>query len=94
MAIKTITRTAAGAATIAIAGLALTTVAPADATNKPEPGGGTVIVDPAIPPTDNGRSLDLAQIASGALGGVALTTAGFVAATRRHRPSDSTPRPA
>ncbi len=90
MATKTITRIAAIAATIGIAGLPLTIIAPASAINKPEPGGHA---EPGPLPADSDGNLDLAQLGAGTLGGIALTGAGFVAAARlrRHKPvSNST----
>ena len=90
MATKTITRIAAIAATIGIAGLPLTISAPASAINKPEPGGKA---QPMPDPADSDRKLDLAQLGAGTLGGIAVTGAGFAAAARlrRNKPfSDST----
>ncbi|MFG1820696.1 hypothetical protein ACGFIF_43555 [Kribbella sp. NPDC049174] len=93
MATETVTRIAAIAATIGIAGLPLTIAAPASAINKPEPGG-PVQAEPLAPPADSDDgNLDLAQLGAGTLGGIALTGAGFAAAARlrRHKPfSNST----
>jgi hypothetical protein len=90
MATKTITRIAAIAATIGIAGLPLTISAPASAINRPEPGG---TGEPVAVPKDNDGNLDLSQLGAGALGGIAITGAAFaaVARLRRHKPfSNST----
>ncbi|WP_020389845.1 hypothetical protein [Kribbella catacumbae] len=92
MVTKTITRIAAIAATIGIAGLPLTISAPASAINKPEPGGNAQ-PEPVPPPVDSDGNLDLVQLGAGTLGGIALTGAGFAAAARlrRHKPlSNST----
>lgn len=92
MATKTITRIAAIAATIGIAGLPLAISAPASAITKPEPGGNGG-GEPAAVPADKDGNLDLAQLGAGTLGGIAMTGAAFaaVARLRRHRPfSNST----
>jgi len=82
MATKYLARLAAVAATIGIAALPLTMSPPASATTKPEPSG---VVGPAVPAGD--RTLDLAQLGAGALGGIALSGAGLaaVARLRRHK---------
>ncbi|TDO54277.1 hypothetical protein EV643_10158 [Kribbella sp. VKM Ac-2527] len=84
MATKTVTRIAAIAATIGIAGLPLTISAPASAINKPEPGGNDH-AEPVALPADSDGNLDLAQIGAGTLGGIAMTGAGFAAAARLRR---------
>lgn len=83
MAIKTITRIAAIAATIGIAGLPLAITAPASAITKPEPGAD--INPPSIRPEDSSLNLDLTQIGAGTLGGIAVTGAGFAAVARLRR---------
>ncbi|RZT07948.1 hypothetical protein EV649_7879 [Kribbella sp. VKM Ac-2569] len=77
MAVKTITRIAAIAATIGIAGLPLAITAPASAITKPESGANA----PSTRPADSGLNLDLAQIGAGTVGGIAVTGAGFAAVT-------------
>jgi hypothetical protein len=91
MAIKTITRAAAGAAS-GIAGLSLIIAAPANAINKHEPGGGNVNVAQVAESTYHGRDLDSAQIAAGVLGGIAVTGAGFAASGRLRRHNRSAHR--
>lgn len=88
MMLKIITRIAAGIAAIGIAALPLAIAAPADAINKHEGGGGTI-----AQPGDEGRELDPAQLAAGALGGITLTGAALAATTRLRRQRDSAPRP-
>ena len=83
MAIKTITRIAAIAATIGIAGLPLAVAAPAGAITKPEPGANAN--PPSTRPADTGLNLDLAQIGAGTVGGIAVTGAGYAAVTRLRR---------
>ncbi len=83
MTIKTITRIAAIAATIGIAGLPLAITAPAGAITKPEPAANAD--PPSIRPEDNSFNLDLAQIGAGTLGGIAVTGAGLAAVTRLRR---------
>jgi hypothetical protein len=92
MAAKTVTRIAAVAATVGIAGLPLAISAPASAITKPEPGA-TAPADPVLLPPGSDRSLDLAQLGPGTLAGIALTGAGVAAAARlrHHKPfSNST----
>ena len=86
MAAKHFARIAAVAATIGIAGLPLAVATPADAINKPEPGG-VASTPPA--PGDEG-TFDLAQIGAGTLGGIALSTVGFAAAARLRRRNQPT----
>jgi hypothetical protein len=83
MAIKTITRIAAIAATIGIAGLPLAISAPASAITKPEPVAN--INPPSIRTEDGSFNLDLTQIGAGTLGGIAVTGAGFAAVARLRR---------
>lgn len=66
----------------------------AHAINKHEGGGGgdssgTVV----LMPPDNGRHVDPAQVAAGALAGATVTGAAFVASNRIRRAHDSAPRP-
>ena len=84
MTTKTITRIAAIAATICIAGLPLAISAPASAITKPEPGA----TDPPSLPVGVDSNLDLAQLGAGTLAGISMTVAGFAAASRlrRHKP--------
>jgi hypothetical protein len=86
MATKHFARLAAVAATIGIAGLPLAVATPADAINKPEPGG---VAGPPAPPADD-TNFDLAQIGAGTLGGIAVSVAGFAAATRLRRRNQPT----
>ena len=93
MLTKLITRAAAGLAATGIAGLPLIIGTSAHAINEHEAGGGgdtngTV----ALPPPD-GRHVDPAQVAAGALGGAVVTGAAFVASTRIRREHGSAPRP-
>jgi hypothetical protein len=87
MATKAVTRIAAIAATIGIAGLPLTISAPASAINKHESSGSATGEPVFLPPPSDGN-LDLAQVGAGTLGGIAVTVAGFAAAARlrRHKP--------
>jgi hypothetical protein len=93
MMINLITRTAAGLTATGIAALPLLIGTSAHAINKPEQGGsdssGTVV----LTPPDDGRQVDSAQVAAGALGGATITGAAFVASTRMRRHHDSAPRP-
>jgi hypothetical protein len=92
MATKTVTRIAAIAATIGIAGLPLTIIAPASAIIKPEPGG-NAHTEPVAHPGGSDGNLDLAKLGAGTLAGIAVTGAGFAVAARlrRHKPfSNST----
>ena len=87
MATRTITRIAAIAATVGIAGLPLTISVPASAINKHE-SGGTASVGPIPPPTHNDGNLELAQLGAGTLAGIAMTGAAFAASARLrgHKP--------
>jgi hypothetical protein len=87
MTTKTVTRIAAIAATIGIAGLPLAISAPASAINKPDPGGSGYAM-PELPPAESDSTLDLTQVGAGTLGGIAVTVAAFTAAARlrRHTP--------
>jgi hypothetical protein len=85
MATKTISRIGVIAATIGIAGLPLTISTPANAINKPDPGGSSAYPEPEPPPADTEGPLDLTQLGAGTLGGIAITVAGYTAAARRRR---------
>lgn len=87
MAAKQFARLAAVVAAIGIAGLPLAVATPADAINKPEPGG---IGRPTSQPTSDNDNFDLAQIGAGTLGGIAVGVAGFAAATRLRRRNQPT----
>ena len=94
MMIKLITRTAAGLAATSVAALPLIIGTSAHAINQHEGGGGgdssgTVV----LTPPDNGRQVDPAQVAAGALAGATVTGAAFVASNRLRREHDSAPRP-
>jgi hypothetical protein len=81
MATRTITRIAAIAATIGIAGLPLTLSVPASAINKHE-SGGKASEQPVPSPLHDGRNLDLVQLGAGTVGGIAVTGAAFAATAR------------
>ncbi|TCC04219.1 hypothetical protein [Kribbella soli] len=85
MSTKTISRLAAIAATIGIAGIPLTITAPANAITKPEPGVTANVQPPSTRTADSGFNLDLAQIGAGTLGGIAITGAGLAAVGRLRR---------
>jgi hypothetical protein len=87
---KVITRIAKCVAAFSIAALPLAAADQAHAINKHELGGDGGIV---VPASDNGREVNPAQIAAGALGGATVTAAAFVASPRIRRHRDSAPRP-
>ena len=89
MMTKLITRTAAGLAATGIATLPLIIGTSAHAINKHEAGGDAIV---PMPPA-NGRHVDPAQVAAGALAGATVTGAAFVASNRIRREHDSAPRP-
>ncbi|TCM33807.1 hypothetical protein [Kribbella sp. VKM Ac-2568] len=91
MMTKLITRTAAGLAATGIATLPLIIGTSAHAINKHEAGGGGDAI--VLMPPDNGRHVDPAQVAAGALAGATVTGAAFVASNRIRRVHDSAPRP-
>ena len=82
MAKHTLTRLASGAAVTAVASLAL--AAPASAMLPKDPTVDATLFNPST--AHSGTSWELAQIATGALGGVALAGAGIATATglRQH----------
>ncbi|MEV6411434.1 hypothetical protein [Kribbella sp. NPDC051718] len=86
MTIKAISRIGVIAATVGVVGLPLTISAPANAINKPEPGGSAAFTEADPLPADGERPLDLTQLGAGTLGGIAITVAGYTAARRRYRP--------
>ncbi|WP_432948678.1 hypothetical protein ACQPXM_14385 [Kribbella sp. CA-253562] len=81
MATRTITRIAAIAATIGIAGLPLTISVPASAINKHESGGTASAAPVPLPPHNDGN-LELAQLGAGTLAGIAMAGAAFAASAR------------
>jgi hypothetical protein len=85
MASRTITRIGLVAATIGIAGLPLIISAPANAINKPDPGGSSAYLAPEPLPAESEGPLDLTQLGAGTLGGIAVTVAGYTVAARRRR---------
>ncbi|ONI76769.1 hypothetical protein BWI15_05660 [Kribbella sp. ALI-6-A] len=92
MTTRTITRIAAIAATIGIAGLPLTLSSPASAINKHE-SGGKVSAGPVPSPQHQDGDLDLVQIGAGTVGGIAVTGAAFAATARLrgHKPFSTSP---
>ena len=94
MMTKLITRTAAGLAATGIAALPLIIGTSAHAVNKHEGGGGGDSSGSVfLMPPDDGRQVDPAQVAAGALAGAIVTGAAFVASNRIRREQDSVPRP-